>query len=157
MSPAAMRFGNEAGTGGVEVLALGALVFVAGLLIVANAWGVVDAKLAALATAREATRAYVEAPSDADAVAEAQRAASAAITGHGRRIDRMTLRPLGPLAFHRCARVTYEVTYRVPAVVVPWIGGFADGVTVRARHSEVVDPYRAGVPLAPGHEEAECA
>jgi hypothetical protein len=30
---------------------------------------------------------------------------------------------------------------------VPWIGAFGTGfVTTTARHSEVVDPYRSGVP-----------
>src|SRR5207248_1263005 len=49
--------------GGIEAVAFGVLVFVLGLLIVVNAWGVVDAKVAAAAAAHDAARAYVEAPS----------------------------------------------------------------------------------------------
>jgi hypothetical protein len=29
---------------------------------------------------------------------------------------------------------------------VPWLGGFGAGNTATARHSEIVDPYRTGLP-----------
>jgi len=29
---------------------------------------------------------------------------------------------------------------------VPWLGRIATGATVSARHSEVVDPFRSGLP-----------
>jgi hypothetical protein len=44
------------------------------------------------------------------------------------------------------------VRYRVPLVHIPLLGGFGDGLTVAARHSELVDPYRNGLP-----GEASCA
>ena len=66
---------------GIEVLPFGLLTFVVGMLLVANAWGVVDAKMATTSAAREAVRAYVEA-SDADAAVAA--ADEAAAGGHGR-------------------------------------------------------------------------
>ena len=47
--------------GGIEVLPFGLLVFIVGTLLVANAWAVVDAKLAVTSAAREAVRSYVEA------------------------------------------------------------------------------------------------
>jgi Flp pilus assembly protein TadG len=144
--------------GGMEALPFGLLVFVIGTLLVANAWGVIDAKLASSAAAREAARAYVEAPDAEAARARAVRAAADTITGHGRSADRMELAPVGGWAFHRCARVTFEVTYRVPTITVPWVGRSAGSViTTRARHSEIVDPFRDGVPLAPGQQEATCA
>jgi hypothetical protein len=60
--------------------------------------------------------------------------------------------------FYRCARVVVEVSYDVPTVSLPWGIGFGGTVmTARAVHSEVVDPYRRGVPLAPGESEARCA
>jgi hypothetical protein len=116
---------------------------VVGGLLVANAWGVVDAKVAAEAAAREAARAYVEAPSGGDAASAAGEAGAAALAGHGRDPRRMTLAVEG--GFARCARVTVEVRYPVPAVAVPWVGGFGTGFTVRARHSELVDPFRSGL------------
>jgi hypothetical protein len=154
-----VRPSDETGAvGGIEVLPFGFLVFVAGTLLLANAWGAVEGKAAASAAAREAARAYVESTGPADvALAEAQAAAAAAIEGHGHDPARMRLRPIGALSFQRCARATFEVTYDVATVDVPWIGAFGDGfVSTSARHSEVVDPYRSGVPLDPAGAGVRC-
>lgn len=136
---------DESGqVGGLEAVVFGVLVFVVGTLVVVNAWGVIDAKLAAAAAAREAARAYVEAPSASDATSSAHDAAEDAIKGHGRDASRMTMRVTSG-GFTRCDRITVEVTYPVPMLVVPWIGRTGTGFTAAARHSEVVDPYRAGL------------
>jgi hypothetical protein len=148
-----MRWREETGAvGGIEVLPFAFLVFIAGTLLLANAWAVVQGKVAASAAAREAARAYVESSGPAAAARdEAVAAAQAAIEGHGRDPGRMRLEAVGPLSFERCARATFEVRYSVATVEVPWIGAFGGGfVTTTARHSEVVDPYRSGVP------EGEC-
>ena len=136
---------DEAGqVGGIEAVVFGVLVFVVGTLVVANAWGVIDAKLAASAAAREAARAYVEAPAAADAESLARQAADDALAGHGRDPARMSMRVVSG-AFSRCDRVTVEVRYPVPLLALPWIGHAGTGFTAAARHSEVVDPYRAGL------------
>lgn len=143
------RLRDETGAvGGFEALPFGFLVFVAGSLLLVNAWAVVDGKLAASAAAREAARTFAESPGPAGAaVVEAERAAASAIEGHGRDPDRMEVDWAEPVRFTRCARATVTVTYRVPTLSVPWIGAFGDGVIeTSARHSEVVDPYRTGVP-----------
>lgn len=143
--------------GGIEALPFGLLVFVVGALLVANAWAVVDAKLAVDAAARQATRHFVEAEVDAPAgVGGAEDAAVAAglaaLDAHGRDPARATvgLSALdaagGQAGFSRCARVTFTATYEVPALTFPWIGGFGDGIAVTSSHSELVDPYRSGVP-----------
>jgi hypothetical protein len=129
---------------------------VVGSLIVANAWTVIDAKLAVTAAARESTRWYVEAPvtdpsGAASAEAQATAAGLAAIEAHGRDPDRagVTLtaseHPAGA-GFVRCARVTFTATYEVPGLSLPWIGGLGGGIDVSAQHSELVDPFRDGVP-----------
>ncbi len=146
------RWLDERGqVGGIEVLPFGLLVFVVGALLVANVWGVIDAKIAVTAAAREAARAYVEAPDPAVAEAEAGIAARQAIAGHGRTPGRLGLRRTEG-GFVRCARVVYEASYPVPAIVLPWIGGFGEGFTARARHGELVDPFRSGLP---GRAECE--
>ena len=151
------RWVDERGTGGAEVLAFGVLVFVVGVLVVANAWGVVDANFAVAGAAREAARAYVEAPDGAAAGGAAHLAAAEAIAGYGRDPARMDVRIAAGTSFHRCARVVVEVSYDVPTVVLPWGAGFGGtAVTARALHSELVDPYRRGVPLASGEIEARC-
>jgi hypothetical protein len=139
----------------VEALVFGVLVFVVATLVIANAWAVVDAKFAAASAAQEATRAYVETArgSDSeDAARAAVAAAHLAVAGFGRDATRLrvSIAPIG--AVTRCTRVTAEATYDVPAVALPWIGGFGHAITVHARHSETIDPFRNGVA-----GEARCA
>lgn len=136
---------SESGQAGMEVIPFGVLTFVVGALLVANAWAVIDAKMTVSAAAREATRAFVEAPVDADPLALADAAARSAIAGAGRDPARLVLTPL-EAEFARCETARFEASYRVPAVVVPWIGGLGSGFTATARYAEVVDPYRSGVP-----------
>lgn len=136
--------------GGFEVLPFGFLVFVVGTALLVNAWGVIDATLAASAAAREAARAFVESdgPGAGDALAEAESAAADAIDGHKADPGTWTIVPEGPVELRRCARVTFVVTYEVPTFRLPWIGGFGGSViTATGRHSEVVDPFRDGLAL----------
>jgi len=138
---------NERGfVGGFEVLPFGLLVFVAGTLLITNAWAVYDAKVAASAAAREAVRAYVEADSSADAAQLAREAGLEAIAGHGRDPMRAEIEwAVGP-DFRRCALNTVVVHYRVPTLTVPFVGAFGGGVVeTSGRHSEIVDPYRSGL------------
>lgn len=145
-----MRLRSEAGfVGGFEALPFGLLVLVAGTLLLANAWGVVDANLAASAAAREAVRTYVE----TNDLARAEQAALDALVGHGKDLAAADLRWLD-LTDDRCRPVTLEVSMRVPAIALPWIGGFGSAITTRARHTELVDPLRAGLAVA---EEPPCA
>ena len=52
----------------------------------------------------------------------------------------------GDRPFARCTRVTVTVHHPVPAIRLPFIGGFGHAFDVVARQSEVVDPYRSGLP-----------
>ena len=151
------RGGDRGQVGGIEVLPFGLLVFVVGTLLVANAWAVVDAKLAVDAAAREAARHFVEADVPAagdfgDAEAAARRAGYEAIASHGREEARSSVEltglesPAGQPGFTRCARATFTARYDVPVLRLPWIGGFGSGLDVTSRHSELIDPYRDGVP-----------
>jgi hypothetical protein len=137
--------GEESGQAGIEVLPFGLLTFVVGALLVANAWAVIDAKIAVSAAAREATRAFVEAPVDEDPLALADAAARSAIQGAGRDPSQLVLTPL-EATFARCETARFEASYRIPAIRVPWVGGFGSGFTATARHAETVDPFRTGVP-----------
>jgi hypothetical protein len=80
-------------------------------------------------------------------VAEARAAAEEAIRGAGRDPARLRL-TLVEGGFNRCQRVKFEAAYPVPALTLPWIGSYGSGYTAAARHTEVVDPFRSGVPLA---------
>jgi len=151
--------GDEGGViGGAEILPFGFLVFVVGTLLLLNVWGVIDGKLAAGAAAREAARAYVESPGPAEvAMEDAVGAATAAFEGHRIRTDTLSVRAIDSTAFERCATATFEITYAVPTIRLPWIGGLGgSAVEVRARHSEVVDPYRDGVPFGGADGSIPC-
>lgn len=140
--------GDRGQVGGIEVMAFGLLVFVAGALLIANAWAVVDAKFATDAGAQQAARAYAEAVDASGATAGAVAAGLAAIEGHGRDPARAVVEPVDGTRFERCARATFRAEYEVPALTIPFIGGFGGGFRVVSVASELVDPFRAGVPGA---------
>lgn len=148
-TPATRRVRGDAGqVAGIEALPFGVLVFVVGALLAANAWAVVDARFVVAAASREAVRAYVEAPDPAAAVARADRAARETVAGHGRNPDRVrvtaTLEP--GRGWGRCARVRITARYPVPAITLPFAGGYGEAFEASATHSELIDPYRAGLP-----------
>jgi hypothetical protein len=136
--------GEEGFAGGLDGLVFGLLIFVVGTLLVATAWGAVDTKMAVSAAAENATRTYVEAPDAATAGPAAQAAADEVLAGYGRSPARgqVTLVSGG---FARCERVTIEVRYPTPIIVLPFIGRVGAGPSVAATHSELVDPYRSGL------------
>jgi hypothetical protein len=139
--------GDAGQVGGIEALPFGLLIFVVGSLLIANAWAVVDAKFATDAAARQAVRTFVEGADETTARDEAITAGLAAIEGHGRDPDRARVAPIGNLSLTRCARVTFEAEYDVPALSLPFIGGYGGApFRVRSTHTELVDPYRSNVP-----------
>jgi hypothetical protein len=151
-----MRWRDEEGfVGGLEALPFGFLVFVAGSLLLVNAWAVFDCHLAASAAAREAVRAFVESDgTDAVALRSGELAAAEALEGHGKQRDRLSVEWEGARLV-RCQPVTAIVRYEVPLVVVPWIGAFGGGLlTTSARHREIVDPYRRGLAVEGANPEA---
>ncbi len=138
------RAGDERGQiGGVEALSFGVLVLVLGVLGLATAWGVVDAKVAATGAAREAARSFVESDGSAAAWADAAERGREAFAGHGRNPSAVDL-PRPADGFGRCGAVTVTATTSVELPRLPGIRPAARRVRVRASHTEVVDPYRAG-------------
>lgn len=131
---------------GVEALAFGVLIFVVGSLLVVNAWGVVDAKIASSAAAREAGRVLVESPAGTATQALAEQVARSTLRGHGKdaaRLDGVDI--AGSIA--RCERLRVTVRYTVPTITLPWIGGLGSGaLDVASSHTEIVDPFRSGLP-----------
>ena len=137
---------DERGVVGFELLPFLVLVFVIGTLVFAQAWSVIDAKLATTSAAREASRTFVEQPagtSDSSAVAAAVNAGIEAAGSHAPgRITSIAVVQGGVL--RRCERVTFEATQTVPMLRIPLVGG-AGSMTVRSTHAEIVDPYRDGL------------
>lgn len=138
--------GDHGQVGGIEALPFGLLIFVLGSLLIANAWAVVDAKFATDAAAREAVRTFVESSEPARAMPDAITTAREVVEAHGRDPELATVTQVGEPVLVRCARVTIEVTYVVPALSLPLIGGYGRSpFEVRSRRSELVDPFRSGL------------
>jgi hypothetical protein len=139
--------------GGIEVIPFGILTFVIAMLVIANAWGAIDADLATTSAAREAVRAFVEAPDEDAAQQQAVAAATASLNGHGRSATAtmVAIAYTGFRGWARCSRVTVTVRHPMPALHVPIIGGFGHGFDAVATESEVIDPYRSGL-----DGDAEC-
>ncbi len=143
--------GDGGQVGGFEALPVGILIFVVGALLVTNAWSVIDAKLAVTAAAREAGRAFVEAGDASEAGPNAVEAALAEMGARGRSRSRAKVE-VAAGEFRRCQLVTVEISYVVPTLSLPFVGGWGEGFHVSARHAEIVDPYRNGP-----EGEADCA
>lgn len=148
-SGAARCRGERGQAGGMEVLPFALLIFVGGVLLLVNIWGVVDTKFAADAAAREATRWVVESAGQdrtPDVIRQgAADVARATMADHGRTgpVQVVVTSPGG--SFERCQRVQVTVETSVPAIRIPFAGGYGRPFTVSATHAEIVDPTRAGV------------
>ena len=143
-----MNWSDDSGQiAGIEAIPFGLLLFVIGALLIANAWAVIDVKMAVTSAAREAARTYVEAPDHDTGYEAARQAAGEAVSAYGRDATKITVSgPSNADAFTRCNGVSFTVSYPVPALTLPFIGGLGDGFVVRATHSEIVDPFRNNVP-----------
>lgn len=142
---AARRIRRDAsGVVGAEVLPFVILVFVGGTLVFAQAWAALDAKIAAVAGAREAARTFVEhrGPRFGDAADASVVAGMQAMSGY-RLSGSASVQPVGAVRLRRCERVTFEATREVARLAL--LGGRWSPVTASARASEIVDPFRHGL------------
>ncbi len=138
-----LRLHSDKGqVGGIEVLPFGFLLFVSVALVIVNVWGVVDTKLAVTSAAREAARSYSESDDEQSARTNAVKRAADTLTAYGRSGTSASIEVLVSSRFERCARVTVRVSYEVPAIAVPFIGGLGRSRTVTSSFTELVDPYR---------------
>ncbi len=133
---------------GGEVLIVGMLVFLVGLVLVVNAWAVVDAKSTVDAASREVVRALVEAdPTHPDLAGASQVLVEDILTAHNVATERLVALdlPTLPEALIRCNPITVRVTVSVPTLRVPFVGGFGGTWDVSSSHTELVDPFRSGL------------
>lgn len=138
--------GDAGQVGGIEVLPFGFLTFVSATLLFVNAWGVIDAKFAVTSAARESVRAFIEADTVADATTAAARRGTDTLEAYGRSGERATVgAPRLDDPFGRCVRVSITVSYELPMISVPFIGGFGSATPVESTHSALIDPFRSGI------------
>jgi hypothetical protein len=135
---------------GVETVAIGVLVFVAGLLIATNAWSVLTTRQVADSIAREYVHAYSEQPTRSAALSAAREAAETVRSTHRIDPDRLTIDE--PTEFAPCALATVRVVIRVPMARLPFLGTVG-GLDVTVTQRERIDPYRAGIEPVPTSDE----
>lgn len=137
-----MRRSERAQMAGIESIPFGILVFVAGTLLIVNAWATVTTRTTATSIAREYLRAYTNAPSQPEAIEAGDRAARAVAAAHD--IDSTQLRIERPVIWEPCGVAVVAVTITVPEIRAPFLGGFGS-TEVRVQHRDRLDPYRVGL------------
>lgn len=131
---------------GAEVILVGSLIFVVTWVIGINSWNLLTADMAVQAAAKEGARAFVEAQPGSE-----HAAATTAVTNAATAMDRPTieLRELsGNLV--RCERITVTTGVSIDLLMAPFIQWSPGTVDVSDVHSEVVDPFRSGLPGTAG-------
>lgn len=140
---------------GTDALLFGVLIFVCGTVLVTNLWAVLDTKVAVEGAALEAARAYVEAADASSAPALARSAARRVLADHGRG-EGATVGLSAIDGFARCSRVIVTVERDVALLEIPLLGQVGGTIRVRARHSELVDPYRSAADLPERERLSAC-
>ncbi|MGQ0744765.1 MAG: hypothetical protein ACT4OS_10615 [Acidimicrobiales bacterium] len=135
---------SSLGQAGVEVLGLAAVASVMLILLVANAWAVVEAKSRAEVAARHGARAVAERAARPHAWAQAEAEAVALFEAGGGSAEWIGMALIDG-SLRRCQTVVVEVRARVPAVGLGKL--FPAATTVTGRSSSLVDPLAHG--LAP--------
>ncbi len=143
--PRHIRRRCERGTATVEltVVALGLLVFVAGLIGIGR---LTDTRTALAGVAREAARAAADAPTASQAIRLGQAEAEQTASGYGLDPARLTV-TVDPRGFARGGTLLVVASYQVRLGDLPALRLLPGEVTLRARQLEPIDPFRSrGVP-----------
>lgn len=144
---------GERGAAGAEALAFGALVLVAGTLVLVNVWGTIDARMALDAASREYLREYTQAPTHSDAVRRGELAARVALAARGTPISSLRVEHPDPARFGPCGEAHVALTATVPSMRVPFLGTLTR-TEVTVQHRELVDAHREVEPHAAFDEVA---
>ncbi len=150
-------FAERGAVAGLEGLMLGVLVLVAGTVLVANAWSVLEVRRSLDGAGREYLRAYTQAASPTDALASGRRALHDVLDGERGSMAGVEVTEPDPSWFGPCASATVTLSATVPAARLPFIGTIAS-TTVEVTHTELVDAHRE-VASGPAHdpEATDCA
>lgn len=126
---------------GAEALAMGTLVLIVGMLLVTNAWSVIDTRMALESATREYLRAYTEADSPEEARQDAAAALAAVLADRPALADRVSVAAPPAATFGPCAAAAVTVSATVPAIHMPLVRGWGQhAVTVSA--VELIDAHQ---------------
>lgn len=132
---------------GLDGMFFGLLIFGIGVLAVVNLWRAVDARRVADATAREYLRAWTEAPSAAEATAQATAAAKLRLDAAGWPASSLEIDGADPATFGPCAPAEVSITIHLRPIRIPMVDSLGPEAMTVTR-SELIDPYREIEPAA---------
>lgn len=135
------RRSERGAVAGLEGVMFGILVLVAGTVLVAHAWSVLEARRTLDGAAREYLRAYTEADSPAAARTAGQRALDDVVGGERNTRTAVTATLPDSTRFGPCEQATVSLSSVVPSVRLPFVGAVSS-ITVRVTHSEWIDAHR---------------
>ncbi len=133
--------GERGAVAGLDGVMFGILVLVAGTVLIAHAWSVIEVRRTLDGAAREYLRAYTEADSPAAAAAAGQRALDDVVRGERGTRGTVAVDPTDPTRFGPCSPATVSLSSEVPAVRLPFLAGLRS-ITVTVTHTELVDAHR---------------
>jgi hypothetical protein len=147
--------GEHGQAAGIETLPFGVLVFIAGTLLVVNAWAVVTNRATADSIAREYLRSYTKETSRPAALDAGRRVVDAIVASRGLPPGRVHVDP--PTAWGACAVATVTVHLTVPDIHAPFLGDLGTH-QITVIHRDRIDAYRRGVAsTASGQDGTPCA
>lgn len=126
---------------GLEGLLFAVLILVGGMVLIVNAWSVIDSRTALDAAAREFVRTYTNQSDPTSARSQGDRAARSVLAARGSQLANLEIAVDEPNGFGPCSLVSVRISAVVPALKAPFIDMFTS-MKITATASELVDAHR---------------
>lgn len=142
------RIDQERGAvAGLDGLMFAIMILLGGLVLIINAWSVIESRMVIDAAAREYVRTYTRGSDSISARIDAEHAARRVIGARRSTFDFLDLVVDSPNGFGPCATVTVSLSTRVPSLRAPFLGSFGS-MAATSRLTGLVDAHRQMVPDA---------
>lgn len=132
---------------GLEGVMFSVLILMGGLVVIVNAWSVIDSRAMLDSAAREYVRTYTRSNDSLSARVAAEHAARRTIITRGRSAERVEFIISTPNGFGPCALMTVSISVQVPTLRAPFLGSFGSS-TATSRLSGLVEAHRQITPDA---------
>ena len=141
---------------GAEALALGTLVLIVGMVLIVNAWAVIDTRMALESASREYLRAYTEADSPQAATHDGAASLMAVLEDRPALAARTEVTGPSQQQFGPCAPAAVSVSAIVPAIRMPILGNAWGQHTVTVSAVELIDAHQDMI-SGPGYDPSATA
>lgn len=135
------RYPERGAVAGLEGVMFGVLVLLGGMVLLVNAWAVIDTRTALDASLREYLRTYTRQSDGISARRRGAEAAESVLAARNSHPAHLTIEVSEPNGFGPCSVVTVRLSATVPALRAPFLDDFT-AVTVSAEGSDLMDAHR---------------